>query len=216
MKPGARCYFSFRSPYAWLALRTLEERGLGIGSALEYVPYFEPPPDLRADLEARGGRVLYAPMSRERHLYILSDVKRTLKAAGIAPRWPVDDNPDWSVPHLAYLACPDDRVRRAFAMAVFEARWLRGANVWHWDAVEAYLGGIVTAREAAAIVGRARSAATAQQAVEALYRAYMDDVFGVPFLIVGREKFWGNDRVEQFIAAQAAAPKKEYAHDTTH
>lgn len=209
MKLAARCYFSFRSPYAWLAMRTLDQQGLGIGSSLVYQPYFEPPAAMLERLHQRGGRMLYTPMSRERHLYILSDVKRSVTAAGLTPRWPQDHNPDWSIPHLVYLACPNDQVRRAFAMASFEARWLRGEDIWQWSAAEAALRSCLAEVQVAAVLSHARSAAIDNAALDVLYSAYMDDVFGVPFLIVGREKFWGNDRIEQFVAAHDAALERE-------
>ena len=42
-RPAARYYFSFRSPYSWIATRVLEERLPGAyGGEIEYVPTWEP------------------------------------------------------------------------------------------------------------------------------------------------------------------------------
>lgn len=199
-----RCYFSFRSPYAWLAMRALDRSGWGIGSRLEYRPYFEPRGVLQSALSDRGGAILYTPMSRPRARYILGDVKRQLVAEGLSPRWPVDEDPDWSAPHLAFLACTDHDARKRFAFEVMEARWLRGENIWTWDFLEKLLGHVLGPAEGEGVAARARTEATGQEAVEALFQAYRDDVFGVPFMIAGREKFWGADRVDAFVACADA------------
>lgn len=201
MAYAARCYFSFRSPYAWLAMRHLDTLGWGIGSALEYLPYFEPPESIKARLAELGGSVLYRPMSRQHHFYILTDVKRTLRDSGLTLKWPIDEAPDWSIPHLAYLACPHDAARRHFARTLMEVRWLHGRCIWDWEEVHRLLYTLLGKVEADQTVRRARTEALLEQAVQVLYRAYLDDVFGVPYFIVGREKFWGNDRVEPFLSA---------------
>lgn len=194
-----RCYFSLRSPYSWLAMRTLDRHGAGIGSALEYIPYFEPPEALARQLAEVGGECLYRPMGKDRSLYILGDVKRISRAQGLSVKWPVDQAPDWSIAHLAYLACDDPALARAFAFEAMAARWERGENIWCWDKVLDLLTVAGTPAQAALTVARARSEEGAARAVAALHRAYVDGVFGVPFAIAGREKFWGNDRVELFL-----------------
>lgn len=194
-----RCYFSLRSPYSWLALRTLDKAGFGIGSALDYLPYFEPSPAIAARLRDAGGDFLYAPMGKERSLYILGDIKRSAHAEGLQVKWPVDVSPDWTIPHLAYLACESADLRRAFVFAAMDARWLRGENLWCWDKAAELLAAVTTPDRATEVVQRARSDETAQQAVDVLFQAYLDGVFGVPFLLAGREKFWGNDRVALFL-----------------
>jgi 2-hydroxychromene-2-carboxylate isomerase len=40
-----------------------------------------------------------------------------------------------------------------------------------------------------------------QEGLEALRRAWRDGIFGVPFFVLGHEKFWGQDRVDEFLEA---------------
>ncbi|MEK8171043.1 hypothetical protein NKH77_20400 [Streptomyces sp. M19] len=51
-------------------------------------------------------------MSREKHFYILQDVRRLLRDRGLPVAWPVDRDPVWEVPHLAYFAALDAGVGR--------------------------------------------------------------------------------------------------------
>jgi 2-hydroxychromene-2-carboxylate isomerase len=194
-----RCYFSLRSPYSWLAMRALDKADLGIGSQLDYIPYFEPDPAILERLRHAGGDFLYTPMRKEKNLYILSDVKRLMRDEDLRVKWPVDLSPDWALPHLTYLACESLELRKAFAFAAMEARWLKGESLWCWENIWELLAGVSTPDRASDIVRDAQSDEIVQRGVNDLFQAYLDGVFGVPFLLMGREKFWGNDRVSSFL-----------------
>ena len=43
------------------------------------------------------------------------------------------------------------------------------------------------------------------EGVDCLAAAYDDDVFGVPYLRLGRHRFWGLDRVDAFLEELARA-----------
>lgn len=196
-----RCYYSLRSPYSWLAMLRLDAHGLGPGSRLAYLPYFEPTGSLRERLEAHGAEFLYAPMSKARHRYILGDVKRLAQAQGLPVRWPVDIDVDWSIPHLVALACSSDAQRRSFLFDALDARWTQGEAIFDWNHSEHLLAARIGAAAAEAVIADARSDRVAEEAVNCLVEAWKADVFGVPMLSVGRERFWGNDRLDQFMLA---------------
>lgn len=204
MKQTKRCYFSLRSPYAWLALRELQQRASGHKSGIEFLPFFEPHGRVRELLLEMGGECLYLPMSKEKHLYILSDVKRLMRRQGLVPKWPAELDVDWTAPHCAYLCCPGASLKQAFVTAAMEKRWLHGADICGWDAVRALLRDLTAHEEADFIIDAAQSEATASAAAAVLYQAWEDGVFGVPFLVAGREKFWGHDRLDMFMEACAA------------
>jgi 2-hydroxychromene-2-carboxylate isomerase len=193
-----RFYFAFRSPYAWMTARMLEERFPAAHEGIDYVPFWEPDERTLALLRARDGEVIYTPMSRAKHLYILQDVKRLAAKSGYAMRWPVDVNPWWELPHLAYLRARRVGAGRSFFWAVYRARWERGEDVCRRETIERI------AREVGldpdALVGATEEADVRAEGVEALLRADRDGVFGVPFFCLGHEKFWGLDRFEDFAA----------------
>jgi 2-hydroxychromene-2-carboxylate isomerase len=198
-KRPPRFYFSFRSPYSWVAARLLNDR-YGVGpDEVEYIPTWEPDGETRALLEARGGRVLYSTMSREKHFYILQDIKRLTARLGYRMKWPIDREPWWELPNLAYLAARREGKGREFFDAAYRARWEEGEDICSVETVKRLAAGAGLDPEAAASApgdGELRA-----QGAEALFRCYRDGVFGVPFFIKGYEKFWGVDRLELFVAA---------------
>lgn len=198
-KRPPRFYFSFRSPYSWVAARLLHDE-YGVGpDEVEYIPTWEPDGATRALLEARGGKILYSTMSRQKHLYILQDIKRLTTRLGYPMKWPIDREPWWELPNLAYLAARREGKDRAFFWAAYRARWEEGEDICTVETVKrlAEASGLDPAVAAAA----PDDAELRAEGAEALFRCYRDGVFGVPFFIKGYEKFWGVDRLELFIAA---------------
>lgn len=194
-----RVYFSLRSPFSWMALRQLHERVPDAWDRFEYVPFFEPDERTLAELRERGGDMHYVPMSRAKHRYILADTKRLAARFGYRMTWPVDIDPWWELPHLAWLKARELGVHRTFYEAVMTARWEHGADicdvpVLHRVCEEAGL-------DAPALTGAVDEPAMREQGVEALMDVYDNDVFGVPYFLLGRQRFWGLDRLDQFLEA---------------
>lgn len=198
--PAPRFYFSFRSPYSWIGARRIEARFPHQRVRLEYVPYWEPEPDTLSELEARGAEFLYRPMSRARQLYILQDVKRIWTQLGYRAVWPVDgENPCWELPHMAYLQARRCGRERDFFWAVWRARWEEGRNITLPATIESI--GTALGLDPAALREARRDPSIREEGLDALRRASRDGVFGVPFFVLGHEKFWGQDRVEEFLEA---------------
>lgn len=209
-KRRPRFYFSFRSPFSWIAARLLDERLTPTEQAeIEYIPFWEPDPQTLSRLHELGGEFLYIQMSREKHLYILQDIKRMTRSLGYQHAWPIDESPWWELPNLAYLAAQRLGKAREFRDAIYRARWEGGANIHTVDVI----------RRVAAEVGLDPDRVAAapddpeirEEAAGALLRCYKDGVFGIPFLILGFEKFWGLDRVHPFIAAMRGTPYRYLA-----
>jgi len=104
--PNIRFVFGFRSPYAWLANSWLEANL--DSQALEgvtFIPYWNPRADTLARLEAGQGEFLYREMSRDRHMYILADIRRLAAKFSHSVTWPGETpDADWEAPHRIYLA----------------------------------------------------------------------------------------------------------------
>ncbi|MEU4574814.1 DsbA family protein [Nonomuraea sp. NPDC023979] len=203
-----RFYFNFRSPYSWLTLHDLLAERPGLARRLDWIPYWDPEEATLRELDAAGGRFGYSAMSREKHLYILQDVRRLARARGLEPSWPLDRGPRWEVPHLAYLVAADHGVGQEFAAGVTELRWQRGADVCD-PRVVAELGRSLGLDEAA-LTGAADDPELRERGIEALRTADRDGVFGVPFFVHGRERFWGLDRLAAF--AESAGEQEADAY----
>lgn len=194
-----RCYFSFRSPYSWLAMKSLAKQGMQVGSTLEYLPFIEPAGELAQRLYDMGGECLYRTMSPQKHLYILGDIKRQAKELGLTPKWPVDVDVDWSIPHKVFLVLTDDAIKQSFLLTCADKRFLEGKNIFNWGECQSILLQWLDKTTAAQVIDDAQSEKGLSLMTDVCYQAYIDDVFGVPFFIAKREKYWGNDRLDRFV-----------------
>jgi 2-hydroxychromene-2-carboxylate isomerase len=68
-------------------------------------------------------------MSREKHRYILTDVRRLTAQRGLTVTWPQDRNPHWEVSHLAYLLAAGEGRGPALVARVYRARWQEGRDI---------------------------------------------------------------------------------------
>ncbi|MFB7507286.1 2-hydroxychromene-2-carboxylate isomerase [Streptomyces broussonetiae] len=200
MRRPPRLYFSLRSPFSWMAVRLLEERLPDADRLIEYVPFTEPDEQSLTELKARGGEFHYVAMSKAKHLYILSDTKRLAAKHGFAMKWPIDTGAEWwELPHLGWLKARELGVHREYYRAVMAARWERGEDICDREQLrrvcnEAGLDGDV-------LVSAPEDPAIREQGVQALMDVYEDDVFGVPYFRLGRHRFWGLDRLDDFVTA---------------
>jgi 2-hydroxychromene-2-carboxylate isomerase len=200
-----RHYFCFRSPFSWMAFCYLRrELSEAEWSSIELLPFWEPDETTMAALKARGGQFLYHTMSREKHLYILQDVKRLAADLGLTHVWPIDDQPWWELPNAVYLAAAAQGRGLAFVEATFKARWQDGVNIHDPDALAAICEGI--GLDPALARTAPDQAEVREQAVATALRWQKDGLFGVPFFVVGFQKFWGVDRVDAFVKTLRGEP----------
>ncbi|MFD1147574.1 2-hydroxychromene-2-carboxylate isomerase [Saccharothrix hoggarensis] len=216
-KRPPRWYFSFRSPYSWLAHRDLTERYPDVADRIEWRPFWEPDADLRDRLAAAGGRFPYSAMSREKHLYILQDLRRLTAERGLPVSWPVDRDANWEVAHLAYLVAEERGLGRQFIAGVYRARWDRGLNISEPATIAAVAEDI--GADPDGLVDAAANPEVRERGLAALLDVCADGVFGVPYFANGFDKYWGLERLPGFIAAVrgtgASAKPAEVAPDDT-
>ncbi|MDQ1721466.1 MAG: hypothetical protein QOI26_1200 [Pseudonocardiales bacterium] len=202
-----RLYFSFRSPYSWLTVQRLREVAPNPSEVMDCVPYWDPDEKTNAALADRGGEFHYVQMSRAKHLYMLMDTKRLAQQRDIAMAWPVDIDSWWELPHLAWLQARRVGREWQFYDAITEARWGRGDDICTTEVVRA------AAEEAGLDPDRAVLAADdpeiRAEAVGCLYQAYLDDIFGIPYLKFGPHRFWGLDRLDAFLDVWQPAAQGE-------
>jgi 2-hydroxychromene-2-carboxylate isomerase len=212
VKRGPRLYFSFRSPYTWLAVERLRRSLPDIHRWLEFIPYWDPDGQTEQALRARGSGFHYVQMSKAKHRYMLYDTRRLTQRLGLSVAWPVDVSPWWEVPHLAWLKARELGLAEPFFDAVMAARWGSGQDVCNLDVVRALgtsIGADGDVLAAAAQDPRMRAAGVA-----CLADAYDDDIFGVPYFRIGRHRFWGYDRVDDFLEVfQATVAGASWADD---
>lgn len=209
-----RIYFSFRSPYSWLAFHDLTKQHPSLAAALEWRPFWEPDADSERRLRGAGGDFIYTPMSREKHLYILRDVRRLVAQRGLQIKWPVDRNPCWEVSHLAYFVAAEEGLALPFIAGVYRARWEQGRDISERATIAEVASEVGVSRRAADAVGDERWRAAGAQTLLSIYE---DGVFGVPYFIHKSEKFWGVERLEAFVQCVAGTvPHAEERPEPPH
>ncbi|GAA1954475.1 2-hydroxychromene-2-carboxylate isomerase [Amycolatopsis minnesotensis] len=201
-----RLYFSFRSPYSWLAVQRLRAAVDDAATAFEWIPYWDPDERTAAAVTGAGAEIHYTQMSRAKHRYLLLDTKRVATAAGLPMAWPIDVDPWWELPHLGWIFASGQGRGLAFYDEVVAARWHRGEDV----CTPEVLRGVA---ERAGVDPDLAVAAPdrpeiREAGVKALVSAYHDDVFGIPYLLWGRDRFWGLDRVDGFLAIWRTAAEE--------
>ncbi|MDO3686686.1 DsbA family protein [Micromonospora sp. C28ISP2-4] len=203
MRKPPRLYFSFRSPRSWLAVRQLTERWPDAPEAVTFVPHWVPDGALRTSLAEADAGFLDTPVSRAKHTYLLAGTDRLVRRFGYRMVWPAEVDVDWAGPHLAWLYACEQQRGWQFYQAMVRARWERGENLGDRAVVAA------AAAEAGVDPVGANAAATDPAmralAVAALASAYQDDIFAVPYFVVGRHRFWGLDRLDGFLDAVRTA-----------
>jgi 2-hydroxychromene-2-carboxylate isomerase len=176
--------FSFRSPYAWIAARWVLPK-LPASLEVEWRPFF-PLPSFDN----------FPPILEAKTKYLVRDVLRLVKHYGGEVQFPLYGDPNWAIPHCAFLAAKEQGRGREFALATFEARWGRGENPTEPAVLEKLAQEVGI--DPALILDTALSEASQQALTQQVQRDYDEqDIFGVPTLILPRgTRFWGHDRIE--------------------
>lgn len=181
-----RFYFSFRSPYSWLAFERAEQAFAGLPVELQYIPVF-PPPNYPNDPTAVPNKLKY----------IVRDIARFAEHYGLPVQWPKNRDCEWQRPHAAYLYARDQSAElgHAFAIALFRARFSEGK-----DLSDGAVCSEIAQRlglDPAATVAALDDAALQTRVVEGMIQgATEDSIFGVPLFVFRGEPFWGNDRID--------------------
>lgn len=194
---GPRWYFSFRSPYSWMAYRDLMKHYPDVAELIEWLPFWEPDQQAIEELDRDKVRLPYVPMSKEKHLYILQDVRRLARARNLEMVWPVDPAPRWEVSHLAWVAAEQLGAGPGFVAATYRRRWELGEDISD-PATMASIGEEIGV-DPRALAEAHQDPEIRRKGMSALNSLYRDGVFGVPFFIVRFEKYWGVDRLPDFV-----------------
>jgi 2-hydroxychromene-2-carboxylate isomerase len=193
VRPRAVFYFDLGSPYAYLAAERLS--GLFAEAGLEQ-PEWEP--ILLGALFKRFERDSWAngPARAEG----IAEVERRASAYGLPPLvWP-DPFPGNTLFAMRAATFAKQTGRAvSFALAAFRQAFAAGRDLSEPD-------NVLVAAAACELHPNAVSKAVGTDAVKRALRAATETagdlgVCGVPALVVGEEVFWGDDRLEDAVAA---------------
>ncbi|MGC4746960.1 2-hydroxychromene-2-carboxylate isomerase [Micromonospora sp. DT201] len=194
-----RWYYSLRSPYSWLAYRDLADRFPEVLETVEWIPFWEPDELTSRLLDEAKVELPIVAMSRAKNFYILQDVRRLTRARGWDVTWPIDKDPCWEIPHLAYLLAADAGRGREFVDAAYRARWQEARDIADRVTVKEIGDGI--GLDGDVLAAASDDPELRARGVACLTSSWRDGLFGVPFFVHGREKYFGLDRLLPWAAA---------------
>jgi len=182
-------YFDPVSPYAWLAMRSLERLELA-GLRIRFVPV------LFAGLLKAHGNLGPAEVPAKR-TYLFRDVMREAARRGL----PVAGPPGHPFNPLAALrmctALDDDEQRGRLALALIAACWERGEDISDAAVLRRLADG--AGFDGTALLALAATPEVKQTLAAATDEAIALGIFGVPTYRLDGELFWGGDRVETLL-----------------
>jgi 2-hydroxychromene-2-carboxylate isomerase len=187
--PQIDYFYAAISPFCYLAGNRLEEIAAQHGATIRYVPINAP-----ALFPRTGGQVL-AERHDSRKTYRLQELRRTAAKQGVKLDlnplfFPVNPAPaSYAIIAAASVGGGDlPGLVQAFPRAV----WAEGRNIAEDDVVR----DILTAHGFDPAIADKHMLMAAETYMANLEEAVARGVFGVPFYIVGDERFWGQDRLE--------------------
>jgi 2-hydroxychromene-2-carboxylate isomerase len=182
-------YFATISPFTYIAGTRLEEIAAKHGASIHYKPL-----DV-VTLFGRTGGLPPKQRHESRQAYRLQEMRRQAAKAGVpinlAPMfWPTNPAPSSYAIIAAQSAGGGDL--GALVHGLTRACWAEEKNIAEDEVIRAAL---VAAGFDAGLVDKGMLAGAETYAAN-LEEAVSRGVFGAPFYIVGEERFWGQDRLD--------------------
>ncbi len=116
---SVRFYFSFRSPYAWLAAERLDAELGGLGIPIEHVPIYPTPETFPND----------PSLLPNKQAYLIQDIPRLAREQGLKVRFPSSSDTDWALSHAAFLGAKRHGAGQRFMVAAFRKRFCEGLDL---------------------------------------------------------------------------------------
>lgn len=182
-------FFAPMSPFTYLAGQRLEDIAAQHGATVRYRPLDAP------KLFPRTGGQVLAERHESRKVYRLQELRRWSAALGLPlqlqpPFFPVNPAP------ASYAILAAQRVGGGdlpgLVAAFPRAVWAEGRDIADSDTV----ADLMRAHGFDPAIADRHMLAAAEEYAANLEDAVARGVFGVPFYIVGDERFWGQDRLD--------------------
>lgn len=186
MAEHLKFYFSFRSPYSWLAMYRINLLPDKLPVELQLIPIF-PPEDKENFMLSDKNKVRY----------IVKDINRIATAYGLDIKWPEPFDTDWLLVHSAYIYAAEQGKGIPFCLAVYRLRFIEGRNVGD----EAVLSdaSILCDLDADKLIEAHGKREYKKKLLQGMKNAGEEGVFGVPFFVYKNSAYWGNDRLEWLL-----------------
>lgn len=186
MSKVVRFYFSFRSPYSWLAFYRISKLKDQLPVDINFIPCY-PSKEFLEKHQNDPTKMTYSS----------DDVKRFTEAYGLELKWPKPFDTDWIVPHAAFLYAEDEGKNTDFGLAAYAVRFSKGLDIGSEDV----LRDIAAENELDVndMLQSTRDVQYKKRVMKGMAHTRKDKMFGVPFFIYNDQRYWGNDRLEWLV-----------------
>jgi 2-hydroxychromene-2-carboxylate isomerase len=179
-----RFYFSFRSPYAWLAAERLESVLGGLDVPIERIPIFPTPDTFPNDPSALP----------DKQAYLLQDIPRLAREQGLRVRFPSSSDTDWALSHAAFRGAQRHGTGQRFMVEVFRKRFCEGLDLGQEEVVADAATRAGLDPEMILMAGYSE-ALRAEVCSGWRLAGERDRIFGVPSFVYADKLYWGQDRM---------------------
>jgi 2-hydroxychromene-2-carboxylate isomerase len=193
-------YFDFVSPNSYIAAHGIDDIAAKHARAVDWRPV-----SLFQVWDTIDHHPLGKPKAKAR--YLVRDFKRSAAIAGLPLTMPKPFPLDADLARRAFyrIAARDPELARAFALAVFGRYWAEGEDISTPEQIAANTAALGVGADE--MVAAADDEAAATAAMSATEEAIEAGAFGVPYMVVDGEPFWGQDRLghlDWWLERQAA------------
>jgi 2-hydroxychromene-2-carboxylate isomerase len=190
-------WYDFASTYSYLSAMRVEAMAAERGVRVQWRPFL-----LGPIFAGQGWTTspfnIYAAKGR----YMVRDMARLAAARGLAFAMPTP------FPQNSLLAARVGSVGvaegwiAAFTRSLYDAEFARGRDISSPDVIGGLLADI--GEDASRVLAAAQTQGNKDALRATTEEALRRDIFGAPSFTVGDELFWGDDRLEQALAAAAS------------
>ncbi|MFN2376258.1 MAG: 2-hydroxychromene-2-carboxylate isomerase [Candidatus Binatia bacterium] len=190
-------WFEFASTYSYPAAMRIEEAARAAGVTLGWRPFLLGP-IFKSQGWADSPFNIYPAKGR----YMWRDMERLCEEQGLPLVRPSRFPRNGLLPARIVALHEDEPWIPAFVRGMYRANFAEDREISDPDVVASVLGSV---GQDASRIDEAGSDAAKEKLRALTEEAIALDIFGAPTLVVGRELFWGNDRVETALRRAAAA-----------
>ena len=185
--PTLDYWFEFASTYSYLTTMRIEDMACARGITLRWRPFL-----LGPIFAAQGWNTSPFKLYPAKGQYMWRDMERLCAARGIALQRP-DTFPQNGLP-AARLAIAAGADMPTFCRAIYTAQFAEGADISDSSTLKKCLE---TADLPLSLLEKAQTPEVKQSLRDQTDTAISLGIFGAPSFTVGKELFWGDDRLEQ-------------------
>jgi len=194
--PTLQFWFEFASTYSYLAAFRIGPAAAAARIAVEWKPFL-----LGPIFAAQGWNDSPFNIYPVKGRYMWSDMERWCKELGLPLRKPTVFPRNQLMAARVACAASQNPWVPDFVRSVYRANFGEDRDVSRPETIAEILNDL--GQDGAALIEKANSAESKQRLRVQTDEAIALEIFGAPTFVVGRELFWGNDRLEQALTKTA-------------